>query len=57
MTLLHGEEDPVVPVDNVRSLIEKFPEWRLETLAGGGHLLPIDHPKEIAKLLDTALLN
>lgn len=57
VTLLHGEEDPVVPVDNVRSLVEKFPEWRLETLAGGGHLLPIDHPKEIAKLLKTALLN
>ncbi len=55
VTFLHGEGDRVVPLDNVRSLVQRFPGWRLEVLEGG-HLLPVEHPEEIAKLLNTAFL-
>ncbi len=55
LTFLHGEGDRVVPLDNVRSLVQRFPGWRLEVL-GGGHLLPMEHPGEIAKLLNSAFL-
>lgn len=49
--LIHGEDDRVVPVENVRSLARQFPNWRLEALTEAGHLLPVERSKQIAGLL------
>ena len=50
--LIHGEDDRVVPVENVRALAGKFPAWRMEVLSEAGHLLPVDRPKEISALVE-----
>lgn len=53
--LVHGGEDRTAPLSNVRWLVERFPNWRLDVLPDAGHLLPVERPEEIARLLDDTL--
>jgi len=49
--LVHGDKDRVVPIENVRPLTGKLPGWQLVVVPGGGHLLPIERPDEVVRLL------
>jgi pimeloyl-ACP methyl ester carboxylesterase len=40
--VLHGEEDPVVPVVNARYMARRIPNATLHVLARGGHLILAD---------------
>ncbi|NMO01631.1 alpha/beta hydrolase [Gordonia sp. TBRC 11910] len=41
-TILHGTDDPVVPVSNARTLARLIPGARLTALPGVGHLVPYE---------------
>lgn len=49
--LVHGQNDRVAPLENVRTLAEQFPVWRLEVITGAGHLLPAERPGDLTRLL------
>ena len=57
LLLVHGDEDRAAPLENVRDLVARFPSWRLEVLAGAGHLLPIEWPDRVAELLGASCLS
>ena len=40
--VLHGDDDPIVPLFNARVLACLVPDARLEIVSGGGHLLLLD---------------
>ncbi|WJS03217.1 alpha/beta fold hydrolase [Roseibium aggregatum] len=46
--VLHGSEDPILPVENGRALAEGIPGAELAILEGVGHELPGSHHREIA---------
>jgi poly(3-hydroxyoctanoate) depolymerase len=56
--VVHGDEDPVVPLVNARYLARTIPEARLHVVPGGGHLMLLDEPARtvpvIEKFLDEA---
>jgi 3-oxoadipate enol-lactonase len=43
VTVIHGDEDMLVPTDRGRSLAEQIPGARLVLVAGAGHLLTTDN--------------
>ena len=49
--LIHGDRDPLIPLAQVLELADRFVTWRLEALAGAGHLLPVEQPGRVAELL------
>lgn len=50
-----GDDDYVVPMLNALTLALWIPRSRLEIVRGGGHLLPIDQPAELAELVEDFL--
>lgn len=44
--VLHGDDDPVVPLINGRLLAKRIPNSRLEIVRGGGHLFLLDQVDE-----------
>jgi pimeloyl-ACP methyl ester carboxylesterase len=40
--VVHGDDDPVVPLVNARALAHRIPGSRLHVVEGGGHLLLLD---------------
>jgi len=46
--VLAGDDDPIVPLANGRILARLIPDSRLEVVRGGGHLLVLERPAEIA---------
>jgi poly(3-hydroxyalkanoate) depolymerase len=42
--VLHGDEDPVVPLINARYLARAIPQGALHVIRGGGHLFLFDQP-------------
>lgn len=46
--VLHGDADPMVPVANGRILASRIPDARLVTVPGGGHLVLLTRPAEMA---------
>lgn len=54
--VLHGEDDPLVKVDGGRATAAAIPGAKLETIAGGGHDLPVELIDQIsAHIADHAL--
>ena len=51
-TVIHGTEDPLIPVTNGRAIAELIPGARFEELAGVGHLLPHEAPESLCKAID-----
>jgi len=53
--VLAGEGDPVMPVPLLqREVLSRIAGARLETLAGTGHLLPLERPLEVASWIRTS---
>ena len=40
--MVHGDDDPIVPLTNGRVLTYAIPDSRLHVVAGGGHLMLLD---------------
>jgi len=54
--VLHGTEDPLLPVENGRRLGKLVPDARYEELDGVGHLVPWESPERTAELMREVLL-
>ena len=54
VTVLVGTRDPVTPLAEAVDIAESISESRLRTLAGAGHLLPIERPAEVAHEIELA---
>jgi pimeloyl-ACP methyl ester carboxylesterase len=46
--VIHGDEDPILPVENGRAIAAGIPGARLEVMTGVGHELPARHLAWIA---------
>jgi pimeloyl-ACP methyl ester carboxylesterase len=53
--VLHGDDDPIVPLVNGRVLARLIPNARLHVVRGGGHLLLLDSAADVGPLI-TAFL-
>jgi pimeloyl-ACP methyl ester carboxylesterase len=53
--VVHGDDDPIVPLLNARVLARIIPNSRLHVVAGGGHLLLLDSAAEVLPMI-TAFL-
>ena len=49
--VLAGDDDPIVPLLNGRILVRRIPDARLHVVDGGGHLLLLERPAEMAALV------
>jgi pimeloyl-ACP methyl ester carboxylesterase len=45
--VVHGDDDPVVPLVNARAVASRLPDVRLHVVRGGGHLLLLDSAAEV----------
>ena len=50
-----GDDDAIVPLLNALALALWIPQAQLRVVPGGGHLLPIDPPEELADLVEEFL--
>ena len=46
--IIHGDDDPIVPVVNARYMARAIPKSRLHVVSGAGHLLLLDEPERAA---------
>jgi poly(3-hydroxyalkanoate) depolymerase len=53
--VLHGDDDPLVPVANARYLARSIPGATLQVMPGAGHLLLLDEPARAARHIDAFL--
>lgn len=53
--VVHGDEDPVVPLVNGRYLANALPRGRLHVVRGAGHLFLYDEPDKVTAELDDFL--
>ena len=53
--LIHGDADRSAPIEHIRPLTARFPHWRLETVPGADHALPIVRAGTVARLLEIFL--
>jgi poly(3-hydroxyoctanoate) depolymerase len=45
--IVHGDQDPLVPVVNARLMAKTMPDARLHVLEGAGHLFLVDEPSSV----------
>ena len=50
-TIVHGAEDPLIPVRNGMRLAQLVPGARYIELPGVGHLVPYEAPDEVARVV------
>ena len=50
VTLIHGRNDPIAPIQYVRSLVDRFPDLALRELRGGHHLY-LMYPRLVNRLI------
>lgn len=50
--VIAGERDPNAPARTMARMAEKIPNARYVEIAGAGHLLPLERPAEINRLVD-----
>lgn len=53
--MIHGDEDPLVPLANARRMAGIMPQARLRVLRGGGHLFLLDEPESVVEELSAFL--
>lgn len=53
--ILHGSDDPLVPLINARLVAQLMPNASLAIITDGGHLFPYTRPDEVARHLTTFL--
>lgn len=53
--VVHGDDDPIVPLVNARLISCRVPDARLEVIAGGGHLLLLDSAAEVVPVISAFL--
>lgn len=53
--VIHGDDDPIVPLVNARLISCRVPDARLEVIAGGGHLLLLDSAADVAPIISAFL--
>jgi pimeloyl-ACP methyl ester carboxylesterase len=53
--VLHGRDDPIVPLANARILAALIPNARLR-IFDDGHLLPITRPADVASVMHDFLI-
>jgi 3-oxoadipate enol-lactonase len=44
VTVIHGDEDAIIPLDEARAMADAIPGARLVALAGTGHLANLEDP-------------
>jgi pimeloyl-ACP methyl ester carboxylesterase len=49
--ILHGEDDPMVPVAIAREAHRRIPDARLEIIPQCGHLAPLEQPETVSRAL------
>jgi pimeloyl-ACP methyl ester carboxylesterase len=49
--VIHGDDDPVVPLVNARIIAHRIPDARLEVVHGGGHLVFLDTADDVLPLV------
>ena len=55
--VLHGDDDPVVPLVNARWMAHRISRGRLHVIRGGGHLFLLDEPDTAIGAIRTFLTN
>jgi pimeloyl-ACP methyl ester carboxylesterase len=53
--VVHGEDDPLVPLVNARYMARVIPGARLHVVERGGHLILFDEPARVAPAIDAFL--
>jgi pimeloyl-ACP methyl ester carboxylesterase len=53
--VIHGDEDPLVPLLNARYLARVIPRASLHVVRGGGHLFLFDQPASVRPVLEEFL--
>jgi pimeloyl-ACP methyl ester carboxylesterase len=56
-TLIAGDSDPVIPVDEARAAVESAPDGTLHVVEDASHLVAVEHPAEVAGILVTEMRN
>jgi pimeloyl-ACP methyl ester carboxylesterase len=51
LTLVVGDQDELVPVDEARKIVDSAPDGRLEVVEGAGHVVSIDAPERFNQIL------
>ena len=49
--VVHGDDDPIVPLINARLIAWRVPDARLEVVEGGGHLLLLDSAADVVPVI------
>jgi pimeloyl-ACP methyl ester carboxylesterase len=47
--VLHGDHDPEVPDHEAQALVDRLPDGELLPLEGGGHMVPLTRPTDVAE--------
>lgn len=55
--ILHGKQDPYIPLVQSTRLRDDLPNSRLTILPQGSHFLPMDAPQEVANEINSFILN
>ena len=53
--VLHGDDDPLVPVANARYMAKMIKRSRLHVVPGAGHLFLLDQPDEAVEAVESFL--
>jgi pimeloyl-ACP methyl ester carboxylesterase len=51
LTVVVGDQDEILPVDEARQIAESAPDGRLEVVEGAGHLVSVDAPERFNQIL------
>ena len=54
VTLVHGADDPLIPIGRVRSKFGKIRQAKVVVMDGVGHVPPIESPDELTRLITEA---
>jgi pimeloyl-ACP methyl ester carboxylesterase len=56
-TLIAGDADPVIPVEEARAAVESVPDGTLHVVGEASHMVAVEHPAEVAGILLTEMRN
>ncbi len=57
LSLIVGDSDPVIPLDQARATVAAAPHGTLHVIADAAHLAAVEHPAEVAGILTTEMGN